>query len=100
MSNLQKYRVRDVAKDFDVTAKVITEILTKYSEAPKSNMQALTDEELNIVFDALTLKHQVESFESLMSEVYNEKKAELVVENKEDAPVEEKKDEKASKQDK
>ena len=99
MSSLQKYRVRDVAKDFDVTAKVITEILTKYSEAPKSNMQALTDEELNIVFDVLTLKHQVESFESLMSEVYSEKKEEPVQENKEKAPRE-KKAEKASKQEK
>jgi len=37
MSSAQKYRVRDVAKDFEVTAKVITEILEKYATAPKSN---------------------------------------------------------------
>ncbi|MBQ2840697.1 MAG: translation initiation factor IF-2 [Oscillospiraceae bacterium] len=74
MSSVQKYRVRDVAKDFEVTAKVITEILTKYATAPKSNMQSLTDEELNLIFDVLTLQNQVESFESLMSEVYEEKK--------------------------
>ncbi|MBR5542739.1 MAG: translation initiation factor IF-2 [Oscillospiraceae bacterium] len=76
MSSVQKYRVRDIAKDFEVTAKVITEILTKYSEAPKSNMQALTDEELNIIFNVLTAENQVESFESLMSEVYHEEKKE------------------------
>ncbi|MBQ8004272.1 MAG: translation initiation factor IF-2, partial [Oscillospiraceae bacterium] len=90
MSSLQKYRVRDVAKDFDVTAKVITEILTKYSEAPKSNMQALTDNELNIIFDVLTLQNQVESFENLMSEVYSEKKEEPSAEKKEEAPKKEK----------
>lgn len=73
MSSVQKYRVRDVAKDFEVTAKVISEILEKYATAPKSNMQALTDEELNIIFDVLTTRHQVESFERLMSESYSEK---------------------------
>ena len=41
-----KYRVREVAKDFDVTSKVITEILAKYGTAPKSTMQVLTDGEL------------------------------------------------------
>ncbi len=85
MSSVQKYRVRDIAKDFEVTSKVITEILTKYSETPKSNMQALTDEELNIIFDVLTAKNQVESFESLMADVYHEE---------EKKPADEKKDEK------
>ncbi len=72
MSSLQKYRVRDVAKDFGVTAKVITEALAKFGEAPKSNMQVLEDAELNVLFDVLTLENQVESFESLMSETYHE----------------------------
>ena len=76
MSSAQKYRVRDVAKDFEVTAKVISEILGKYATAPKSNMQALSDEELNIIFDVLTSRNQVESFERLMSETYSDKKEE------------------------
>ncbi|MBQ9985454.1 MAG: translation initiation factor IF-2 [Oscillospiraceae bacterium] len=76
MSSAQKYRVRDVAKDFEVTAKVISEILEKYATAPKSNMQALSDEELNIIFDVLTSRNQVESFERLMSETYSDKKGE------------------------
>ncbi len=76
MSSAQKYRVRDVAKDFEVTAKVISEILEKYATAPKSNMQALSDEELNIIFDVLTSRNQVESFERLMSETYSDKKEE------------------------
>lgn len=84
MSSLQKYRVRDVAKDFEVTAKVITEILTKYATAPKSNMQSLTDEELNIIFDVLTAQNQVESFESLMAEVYHEEKKQAPKADKKD----------------
>ena len=74
MSSLQKYRVREVAKDFEITAKAVIELLGKYSEAPKSNMQALSDSDLNIIFDALTLANQVESFESLMADVYHEEK--------------------------
>ena len=94
MSSAQKYRVRDVAKDFEVTAKVITEILEKYATAPKSNMQSLTDEELNIIFDVLTLRNQVESFESLMAEVYSGKKEEEAPAEKEEAKVEKKANEK------
>ena len=35
--SLVKYRLKEVATDFDVSTKVITEILAKYSEKPKSN---------------------------------------------------------------
>ncbi len=105
MSSAQKYRVRDVAKDFEVTAKVICEILEKYATAPKSNMQSLTDEELNIVFDVLTSRNQVESFESLMAEVYSAKseneapaeKAEEKASKKEAKPAKTEKKEKAEK---
>ena len=47
---IEKYRVRDVARDFGFPAKVITDILGKYGEAPKSNMQALEDKELSVIF--------------------------------------------------
>ena len=72
MSSAQKYKIRDFAKDFEITAKAVSEILTKYTTAPKSNMQALTDEELNILFNVLTEQNQVESFETLMADVYHE----------------------------
>ena len=38
-----KYRVHEVAKDFGVSTKEITEILTKYRSAPKNHMQVLDD---------------------------------------------------------
>ena len=62
-----KYRVREVAKDFDVTSKVITEILAKYGTAPKSTMQVLTDGELNIIFDYLTFHNQIESLDEVFA---------------------------------
>ncbi len=62
-----KYRVREVAKDFDVASKVITEILAKYGTAPKSTMQVLTESELNIVFDYLTFHNQIESLDEVFA---------------------------------
>ena len=63
-----KYRVRDLAKDFNLAGKEITDILTKYAETPKSNMQALSDEELSLVFEALTQKHPVSSIAVIFAE--------------------------------
>lgn len=75
MSSLQKYRVHEVAKDFGITSKDIIRIMEKYLTAPKTHMQVLTDAELNIIFDVITLENQVESFDELMSETYVEPKA-------------------------
>ncbi|MCI5976815.1 MAG: translation initiation factor IF-2 [Firmicutes bacterium] len=61
--SLVKYRLREVASDFGVAPKEVTEIISKFSEKPKSNAQVLTEEELNIVFDQLTKNHPVESLE-------------------------------------
>ena len=44
---IEKYRVHEVAKDFGLPTKTITEILTKYAQAPKNHMQVLTDHELS-----------------------------------------------------
>lgn len=98
MATALKYRIRDVAKDLNMTAKEITAILTKYCEAPKSNMQQLSERELNIIFDVVTQNNQVESFESLMAEVYHgaEKKEEQPKAEK-PAPSEKKSEEPAAK---
>ncbi len=64
---MSKYRVREVAKDFDVPSKTVTEILTKYAEAPKSTMQVLTDAELNIVFDYMTFHNQIGSLDEVFA---------------------------------
>ncbi len=68
MSIEVKYRVREVAKDFGLSNKEITEILTNYAAAPKSTMQVLTDEELSIIFEYLTQHHQIESLAEVFAE--------------------------------
>ena len=54
-----KYRVKEVAADFGVTAKEVSEIVGKYSEKPKSYTQVLTEAELNAVFDHITRHNQI-----------------------------------------
>ena len=65
--SLLKYRIRDVAADFDVAPKEIVEIISKFYEKPKSNTQVLTEEELNVVFDVMTKTHQISSLEQVFA---------------------------------
>ncbi len=79
---IEKYRVHEVAKDFGLPTKTITEILTKYGTAPKNHMQVLTDRELSIIFDRLTQDHPVSDIQVIFQDTYQEAKP---------APAEEKK---------
>ena len=83
-----KYRVHEVAKDFNKNSKEITDILTKYATAPKNHMQPLEDKELSLIFEYLTQHNQVESIESIYADVYREPKpAEPKAEPKNDKPA-------------
>ena len=64
---LIKYRVHEVAKDFNLTSKDISEILTKYATTPKNHMQVLETPELDLIFESLTQKNQVENLEELLT---------------------------------
>ena len=72
---IEKYRVHEVAKDFGLPTKTITEILTKYAAAPKNHMQVLSDRELSIIFDYLTQKNPVSSIQAIFADVRQEKEA-------------------------
>ncbi len=61
--SLVKYRLREVAADFGMSPKEVSEIVAKYYEKPKSNTQVLTDDELNAVFDHITKNNQISSLE-------------------------------------
>ncbi len=58
-----KYRVHEVAKDFDVQSKEIVNILKNFYEEPKKTQSPLEEAELDIVFEVLTQNNQVESFD-------------------------------------
>ena len=63
--SLIKYRVREVAKDFNVPSKDIVKILTDYLTPPKSTAQVLEDHELDVIFEYMTQHNQVESLEEI-----------------------------------
>ena len=58
-----KYRLKEVAADFGVAPKQIAQIMEQFFEKPKSNTQVLTEEELNVIFDYMTINNQIESIE-------------------------------------
>ncbi len=87
-----KYRVHEVAKDFGVTSKVITEILTQYATTPKNHMQVLEDEELSIIFEYMTQHNQVES----IAEVFADTAAPAAPAEKKDQPARPAQDKQAS----
>ena len=68
MSTLIKYRVHEVAKDFKVPTKAITEILTNYAATPKNHMQVLEEAELDVIFEYLTQHNQIESIEEIYAD--------------------------------
>ena len=72
---MEKYRVHEVAKDFGLPTKDIMEILTKYAQAPKNHMQALTDAELSVIFDYLTEKNPVSGIQVIFADTYKEEPA-------------------------
>ncbi|MBQ3482523.1 MAG: translation initiation factor IF-2 [Oscillospiraceae bacterium] len=60
-----KYRVHEVAKDFGMPTKAITQILTDYVAAPKNHMQVLETNELDVIFEYITQHNQVGSLEEI-----------------------------------
>ena len=67
-----KYRVHEVAKDFKIKGKAVgskkvTEILTKYAQAPSSHMAALNEMELSLIFEYLTQHNQVADLDSALA---------------------------------
>ena len=63
--SLIKYRIHEVAKDFNVASKVISQILTDYIATPKNHMQVLETPELDVIFEYMTQHNQAESLEEI-----------------------------------
>ena len=61
---INKYRVHEVAKDFNMKSNAVLDLLAKYYDDVKKHMTALEEDELDIIFDTFTLEQQVESFEA------------------------------------
>ena len=62
-----KYRIHEVAKDFNVPSKVISQILTDYIAPPKNHMQVLENNELDVIFDYMTQHNQAASLQDIFN---------------------------------
>ncbi len=60
MSSLEKYRIHEVAKDFNTTSKAVSQILTDYATTPKNHMQVLEENELDLIFEYMTQHNQIQ----------------------------------------
>ena len=58
-----KLKVSDVAKDFALSGKEIAELLVPYCGELKKSSNSLSEEELDIIFELLTKKYEVKSFD-------------------------------------
>ena len=59
-----KYKVKEVADDFNVKSKKITEILSEKCGVNKKSMTTLEVDELNVIFDVMTSENALENFNS------------------------------------
>ena len=60
MLSNQKYRISNIAKDFDVKSKGLRELLDSYGLTGRTHMAVLTPDEFGIIFNHLTNKVQFE----------------------------------------
>ncbi len=72
---MNKNKVSDMAKDFGMSSKDIQAVLNTYEDGSKKPSQVLSEEEVNLIFEHLTQKHQVK-IETIYAETAPQKKPE------------------------
>lgn len=82
---VKKYKIHELAKDFNIQSKYIIENLSKHFEGEKKSQTALEEKELDFLFDLITKENSVKSFDEYFAAVPQEKqKAEPKKEAKKD----------------
>ena len=84
---MMKYRVREVAKDLDIPNKEVLDTLQKYFPEPKKYMTALTEEELDVVFESFTQQRKLENFDSYFAQREKAQQQPVVTVEEEPAPM-------------
>ena len=83
-----KVKVSDVAKDFGKSNKEIIELLDKYCGGPaKKASTVLEENELNILFDKITIQNSVKSFDAYFKSGAAKAKKEKPAAQKQDKPA-------------
>ena len=92
---INKYRVHEVAKDFDIKSNLVVDLLAKHFDGQKKHMTALEEDELDVIFDTFTKEYEVEDLNDYFNLVPASKKSKEAPAKAEEAPkAEEKKEEK------
>ena len=71
-----KYKVSDVAKDFGVQSKEIIAVLADHNFAGKKSATALEEQELNVIFEHYTQKHNTDNLDAYFATANDKPKAE------------------------
>ena len=87
---INKYRVHEVAKDFDLPSKKVVELLGKYFDDVKKHMTALEEIELDVIFETFTTEREVENFDAYFATAEEKKEEKPAPAKKADAPKEKK----------
>lgn len=82
----QKCKIKDAAKDLNLTANDIIEIVKAHTGAEKKPAASLTESEMNIVLEHISQKNQVKSFDAYFAA--GEKKKEEKPVKQEEKPAE------------
>ncbi len=85
---INKYRVHEVAKDFDVSSKSVLELLGKHFDGQKKSMTALEETELDVIFEVFTTENSVASFDAYFATVNDAEKEAKKEEPKKEEAVE------------
>ena len=83
---INKYRVHEVAKDFNIKSNIVVDLLAKYFDGQKKHMTVLEEDELDMIFETFTKEYEVSDLNEYFEFAPAPKKAK-------DAPAEEKAEE-------
>ncbi len=89
---INKYRVHEVAKDFDIKSNIVVDLLAKHFDGQKKHMTALEEDELDVIFETFTKEYEVENLNDYFNFTPAAKKAKEAP-AKEEAPAEKKAEE-------
>ena len=93
----QKCKIKDAAKDLNLTANDIIEIVKTHTGAEKKPAASLTESEMNIVLEHISQKNQVKSFDAYFAAGEKKKEEKPVKQEEKPAEVKAEKPEKAMK---
>ncbi|MGN0467531.1 MAG: translation initiation factor IF-2 [Acutalibacteraceae bacterium] len=97
----EKYKIHELAKDFGLQSKDVTDILGEVAPKERKSSSVLTDHETNLFFEAITQKTAVKNFDSYVAQakrIMKERQAEKQKKKADKAQSAAKKKEEAAKE--